>query len=83
MREIIQKIAGEHSKKSATASKKNNREISYLKNLSGLYEDFEEEKIYIKDSSDVEKFYTALIEAFEYDTEALNIVKDIFNKVIY
>lgn len=84
MREIIQKIAGESTKWSNSEQNKKTDEITRLKNLSGLQEDFSgEKKIYIHKAKDIEKFYAALVHALEKDSRALDIIKDVFNRVIY
>lgn len=84
MREIIQKMAGENIKSRNKQQNKKNDRITQIKKLSGLNEDFSgEKKIYINKPKDVEKFYHALVKAFEDEGETLNTIKGIFKKVIY
>lgn len=84
MRELIQEMAGEHKKGSSIKHEKESGNITYIKKLSGLEEEYpEENKIYIHKPKDIEKFYYVLIKTFENNGEAINIIKNVFNKVIY
>lgn len=83
MKEMLQEMAGERRGSLKKQFKSKNDITSHLRNLSGLHEEFGEDAIYIHESRDVEKFYSALIEAFEGNKEATNIVKDIFSTVRY
>lgn len=84
LKEIIQEMAGESKKSSNFEQKEKSKEVEYMKKLSGLQEDFsEDKKIYIHKPKDIEKFYSALAIELKDNVDALNTLKDVFKKIVY
>ena len=83
MKEELREMAGER-RESVKKQNKNKKNVSdYLRNLSGLHEEYIENAIYISESKDIEKFYLALMEEFAEDNEGLNKIKEVFSRARY
>lgn len=83
MIEEMRKMAGERRERVKKQSNNENKATSYLRNLSGLHEEYVENAIYIHEGRDIEKFYFALVEQFQEDEKALSIIKDTFSRLKY
>lgn len=83
MKELLRELAGESRESIQKQRKNKNNTSTYLRNLSGLHEDYDKKNIYIKETRDIEKFYTALLQEFEGDTESVNMIKEVFSRTRY
>jgi hypothetical protein len=85
MKEYLKNMAGLHEESPVGKLKNHEKDTSsadYMRRMSGLNEEYKENRILIEDIDDVDNVYLQLLKEFGDDTEATDKIKSVFSRIV-